>query len=183
MAVDALNPCSTRSSASMVLAMQDICVLVFHEERFQLPVMKNYRNCKYISFVSKIISVRHGFMTQLFFADFTHPSTQHTITLPLGVLVAIIVGIALVIGVLILTIGLVCLKRWASGWLRNPIDAIRQFSFRSVMHFHFFRIFFSNALQVCFFFIFSVAHCRVCLPLLCILQVCLWYCVCVMKTV
>ena len=33
------------------------------------------------------------------------------LTLPLGVLIAIIIGIALIIGVLILTIGLVCLKR------------------------------------------------------------------------
>ena len=33
------------------------------------------------------------------------------LTLPLGVLIAIIIGIALIIGVLILTVGLVCLKR------------------------------------------------------------------------
>lgn len=35
-----------------------------------------------------------------------------SLTLPLGVLIAIIIGIALIIGVLILTVGLVCLKRY-----------------------------------------------------------------------
>ena len=37
MAADALAPCVTKSSAAMVLIMQDEHVLVFHEEGFQQP--------------------------------------------------------------------------------------------------------------------------------------------------
>ena len=38
MAADALAPSLARSSAAIVLTMQDGRVLVFHEEGFQLPV-------------------------------------------------------------------------------------------------------------------------------------------------
>ena len=37
MATDALAPCVTRSSPTMVLTMQDKEVLVFGKEEFQLP--------------------------------------------------------------------------------------------------------------------------------------------------
>ena len=37
-AADALATCVARSSAAMILIMQDKQVLVIHEERFQLPV-------------------------------------------------------------------------------------------------------------------------------------------------
>ena len=36
-AADALAPCVTKSSATMVLTMQDIQVLAIHEKRFQQP--------------------------------------------------------------------------------------------------------------------------------------------------
>ena len=42
-----------------------------------------------------------------------HVKTEHAQKLPVGVLVAIVVAIALVIGSLILTVGIVCLKRYA----------------------------------------------------------------------
>ena len=42
-----------------------------------------------------------------------HVKTAHAQKLPVGVLVAIVVAIALVIGSLILTVGIVCLKRYA----------------------------------------------------------------------
>ena len=44
-------------------------------------------------------------------ADASTGDMGGALTLPLGVLIAIIIGIALIIGVLILTVGLVCLKR------------------------------------------------------------------------
>ena len=39
MAANALAPCFTRSSTAMLLSMQNKCVLIFHRERFQLPVL------------------------------------------------------------------------------------------------------------------------------------------------
>ena len=59
MVADALAPCVTRSSATMTLTMQDKWVLVFHWERFQLPVpssvLRNDRKCKYDFIFLKII--------------------------------------------------------------------------------------------------------------------------------
>ena len=43
MAVDALTTCVTRSSAAMVFAMYYVWVLIFHDQRFQVPDASKYQ--------------------------------------------------------------------------------------------------------------------------------------------
>ena len=43
MTADSLAPCVTRPSAAMVLSVQDKCVLVFHEEGFQIHATSHCR--------------------------------------------------------------------------------------------------------------------------------------------